>query len=76
MWENQEKFLFVKMSSRGFLLRMPDDDLYDPELRPISPNIIISRSEYFQEGEKISVIELLKDMTTGDCFMFVKIIWE
>lgn len=48
-----EKVLFLKMSSRGFLLRMPDDDdSYDPKMRPISPNIIISRSEYFaaQEG--------------------------
>lgn len=35
------------MSARGFLLRMPDDDLYDPEMRPISPNIIISRSDFF-----------------------------
>lgn len=43
------------MSSRGFLLRMPDDDSYDPDMRPISPNIIISRSEYFaaqEEGEE------------------------
>ena len=43
------------MSARGFLLRMPDDDLYDPEMRPISPNIIISRSDFFAaqaEGKK------------------------
>lgn len=44
------------MSSRGFLLRIHDDDSFDqPEMRPLSPNIIISRSEYFaarEEGEK------------------------
>lgn len=44
------------MSSRGFLLRAIDDDPFDltPEFRPISPNIIISRSDYFAaraEGE-------------------------
>lgn len=32
------------MSSRGFLLRMPDDDSFD---QPLSPNIVISRSDYF-----------------------------
>lgn len=48
--------LLLKMSSRGFLLRMPDDDSYDPEMRPISPNIIISRSDYIaaHDGGKIS----------------------
>lgn len=44
------------MSSRGFLLRIHDDDSYDqPEMRPLSPNIIVSRSDYFaarEEGEK------------------------
>lgn len=47
------------MSSRGFLLRpSDDDDSYDlnlAEFRPISPNIIISRNDYFaarDEGEK------------------------
>lgn len=36
------------MSSRGILLRMPDDDCYDQlERQPISPNIIISRQDYF-----------------------------
>lgn len=49
------------MSSRGFLLRMPDDDSYDLEMRPISPNIIISRSEYFaaQDGGEIYFAFLL-----------------
>lgn len=44
------------MSSRGFLLRMFDDDSYEQsELRPLSPNIIISRSEFIaaeEAGEK------------------------
>lgn len=41
------------MSARGFLLRIDQDDSFDlPELRPRSPNIIISRSDYFAaEGE-------------------------
>lgn len=47
------------MSSRGFLLRMPDDDLYDqPDRRPLSPNIIVSRSDFFdaQDGGKVVII--------------------
>lgn len=36
------------MSSRGFLLRTHEDDSFDqPELRPLSPNIIVSRSDFF-----------------------------
>lgn len=44
------------MSSRGFLLRMHDDDSFDQANRqPLSPNIVISRSDYFaakDEGGK------------------------
>lgn len=40
------------MSSRGFLLRAHDDDSFDqPELRPLSPKIIVSRSDYFAARE-------------------------
>lgn len=36
------------MSSRGFLLRTLEDDSFDqPELRPLSPNIVVSRSDFF-----------------------------
>lgn len=53
---NENRFLLSTMSSRGFLLRIHDDDSYDqPEMRPLSPNIIVSRSDYFaarEEGEK------------------------
>ena len=36
------------MSARGFLLAIHDDDSFDqPVMRPISPNIIISRSDFF-----------------------------
>ncbi|KAG5684191.1 hypothetical protein PVAND_013431 [Polypedilum vanderplanki] len=45
------------MSSRGFLLRMHDDDSLEPiERRPLSPNIIISRQDYFtaREGDSES----------------------
>ena len=36
------------MSSRGFILRMPDDDSFDLASRQaLSPNIVISRSDYF-----------------------------
>ena len=54
------------MSSRGFLLRIHDDDSLDqPEARPISPNIlspgivspsiVLTRSDYFHavRGEQI-----------------------
>lgn len=37
-------------------MRMPDDDLYDqPDRRPLSPNIIVSRSDFFdaQDGGKV-----------------------
>lgn len=45
------------MSARGFLLRIQDDedDSFDlPDRRPLSPNIIVSRADYFspiQGGE-------------------------
>lgn len=37
------------MSSRGFILRMPDDDdSFDLASRQaLSPNIVISRTDYF-----------------------------
>lgn len=36
------------MSSRGFLLRTHDDDSFDqPEIRQLSPSIVISRSDFF-----------------------------
>lgn len=45
------------MSSRGFLLRMHDDDSFDQtERRPLSPNIIVSRPDFFaaQDGDSES----------------------
>lgn len=45
-------YFLSKMSSRGFLLRIPDDDSFDqPDIRSLSPNILVSRSDFF-EGEK------------------------
>lgn len=42
------------MSARGFLLTIHDDDSFDePVIRPISPNIIISRSDFFAAGNYI-----------------------
>lgn len=36
------------MSSRGFLLRTHDDDSFDqPDIRALSPSIVISRSDFF-----------------------------
>lgn len=36
------------MSSRGFLLRTHDDDSFDQhDMRPLSPNIIVSRRDFF-----------------------------
>ena len=41
------------MSSRGFLLRIPDDDSFDnTDILALSPTIVLSRSEYFDEGGK------------------------
>lgn len=40
------------MSARGFLIAIHDDDSFDqPVIRPISPNIIISRSDFFAARE-------------------------
>lgn len=40
------------MSSRGFLLLAHDDDSFDqPDIRALSPSIVISRSDFFQGGE-------------------------
>lgn len=47
------------MSARGFLLAIHDDDSFDqPVMRPISPNITISRSDFFHatEGGKYNYI--------------------
>ena len=43
------------MSSRGFLLRMHDDDSYEADRLPLSPNIVVSRADFFdaQEGGKV-----------------------
>lgn len=40
------------MSSRGFLLQVHDDDSFDQpvEIRPLSPNIIVTRGDYFEGG--------------------------
>lgn len=64
------------MSSRGFLLSMHDDDSYDqPDLRPLSPNIIISRSDYFAatEGGKVSChhVFCLSDSFDFDLSIFI-----
>ena len=41
------------MSSRGFLLRMHDDDPFDASNRqPLSPNIVVSRSDYFSAKDE------------------------
>lgn len=65
------------MSSRGFLLRTHEDDSFDqPEMRPLSPNIIVSRADFFaaqEEGEKI-VTDVITSQADGSA-VFMTLIY-